>query len=134
MAITYQTEPNLEVADFINLLERSGLAERRPIQDIDRITKMIQGAQIMLTARRDGELIGMARAITDWSYALYCSELCVAKDAQGLGIGKALLAETAKLAPNVKNHFLLSAPNSVSFYEQAEYAKHPAAFLFHEGD
>lgn len=134
MTITYQAEPDLTAEDFVRVLSESGLAERRPVEDVARIADMLKHAQLVVTARKDGELVGVARSITDWVYCLYCSDLCVSKSAQGLGVGKALLAETAKLAPKVKNHLLLSAPGAVSFYENAGYEKHPAAFVFHQGD
>ncbi|MCB9994120.1 MAG: GNAT family N-acetyltransferase [Hyphomicrobiaceae bacterium] len=135
MTITYQTEPQLQAADFIDILVRSGLAQRRPADNPARIAKMLENADLVVTARNEsGLLVGIARSITDWSYCLYCSDLAVDKAAQGKGIGKALLAETARLAPEVKSHILLSAPAAVSFYEHAGYQHHPAAFLFHVGD
>jgi hypothetical protein len=69
MAIQYQLEPHLTSAEFIDILHRSGLAERRPVMNAAMIEGMLRHADIILTARREsGELIGISRAITDWSY------------------------------------------------------------------
>ncbi len=91
---------------------------------------MLRGAQVIVTARASGHLIGVARSITDWVYCLYCSDLCVDGAFQGRGIGKTLLQQTAEAAPDVKTCLLLSAPAAISFYEAAGYPHHQGAFLF----
>ena len=130
MNISYDFEPDLDASEFQNLLIQSGLASRRPAKDLSRLDKMLRGAQIVATARSDGQLCGIARSITDWVYCLYCSDLCVARAWQGKGIGKGLLSFTADAAPNVKACILLSAPDASSFYEAAGYENHSGAFLF----
>ena len=133
MTITYAREDNLDWQEFVDVLEASGLARRRPVTDRERIRKMADNAQLIVTAREiGGTLVGVARSITDWSYCLYCSELAVARLLQGQGIGKSLLSETVRHAPEVKNFVLLSAPGAVSFYEAAGYERHNDAFLFHQ--
>jgi len=127
--IRYQAEPDLSVAEFESVLQASGLAARRPT-DPARLNAMLRGAQLVITARDGGRLVGVARSITDWVYCLYCSELCVAQAHQGQGIGRSLLMETAKAAPKVKTCLLLSAPGAESFYEGAGYKRHGAAFIF----
>lgn len=128
--ILYAREDNLTVEEIQSLLRSSGLAERRPT-DPAILQAMLDGADLIVTARlAQGALIGVARSITDWAYCLYCSDLAVDRSSQGRGIGKALLAETARLAPGVKGFYLLSAPNAVSFYEHAGYERLPDAFRF----
>lgn len=127
--IAYRQEPDLGVAEFQTVLVSSGLAPRRP-SDAARLDAMLRGAQVIVTARASGRLIGVARSITDWAYCLYCSDLCVDGAFQGKGIGKALLDQTAKAAPDVKTCLLLSAPAAISFYETAGYPRHEGAFLF----
>jgi GNAT superfamily N-acetyltransferase len=129
--IRYQLEPDLSAADFAGLLQASGLAPRRP-SDLAVLERMLRGAQLIITARDGDALVGVARSITDWAYALYCSDLCVHQDWQGRGIGRELLAQTAKAAPDVQTCLLLSAPAAVSFYQRAGYAQHDAAFIFAE--
>lgn len=130
--ISYDLEPDLNVADFATLLQSSGLAPRRP-SEMDQLEAMLRGAQLIVTARDNAQLIGVARSITDWAYCLYCSDLCVDAGYQGRGIGKALLARTASEAPGIKTCLLLSAPAAVSFYEAAGYTRHSGAFIFAQG-
>jgi hypothetical protein len=77
MAVTYSLEPELAAEEFIDLLIRSTLAERRPVHDIGRITAMIRNADIIATARSDGRLVGVLRAVSDFAYCVYLSELAV---------------------------------------------------------
>ncbi|MGP9790023.1 GNAT family N-acetyltransferase [Roseinatronobacter sp. NSM] len=133
MTITYGLEPDLRAEDFAQVLQASGLAARRP-SDMARLEAMLRGAQIIVTARADGRLVGVARSITDWAYCLYCSDLCVNDAYQGRGIGKALLTHTAQAAPVVKTCLLLSAPGAVSFYAAAGFRRHEGAFVFAQRD
>lgn len=132
MAVDIAREPGLDAQAFAGLLHRSGLAARRPADDIARLGRILASSQLVLTARdgQGGALVGVARAITDWDYCLYCADLAVDRDWQGQGIGKALLARLVAESPGVKSHLLLSAPAAVGFYEKAGCSRHPAAFLF----
>ncbi|MCC5959328.1 MAG: GNAT family N-acetyltransferase [Rhodobacteraceae bacterium] len=129
MSIVYSLEPDLSVAEFARALHASGLAERRP-SDLARLDAMLRSAQVIVTARDGEHLVGVARSITDWAYCLYCSDLCVDSAYQGRGIGKALLAQTAQAAPDVKTCLLLSAPAAISFYDAAGFRRHEGAFVF----
>ena len=76
--ILYQLEPQLTAEEFIDVLRRSTLAERRPVDDGPRIEQMLRKADIVLTARTtDGLLVGISRAITDFSFCCYLSDLAV---------------------------------------------------------
>jgi len=51
MTIAYAIEPSLSVEEFIDVLRRSTLAERRPVDDHPRIAKMLKHAGLIVTAR-----------------------------------------------------------------------------------
>lgn len=131
--VLYANEPALDVAEFRRVLIESGLGETRPIDDEARLKTMLSGANLMLTARLDTEgkpLIGVIRAITDFSWVCYISELAVSGSAQGLGIGKGLLNEARRqLGPSVAIS-LLSLPDAVGFYERIGMKRMPDAFWF----
>ena len=76
-SVTYQLEPGLAAEDFIDVLVRSTLAERRPIHDLDTIRAMLKNANVILTARIDGLLVGVSRALTDFAYCTYLADLAV---------------------------------------------------------
>src|SRR6202030_1427194 len=90
--ITYALEPHMSTVDFIDVLRRSTLAERRPVDDPDRIARMLAATDLLVAARQGGVLVGVARSITDWNYTCYLSDLAVDQAYQGQGIGRALIA------------------------------------------
>jgi hypothetical protein len=74
MAVAYKLEPNLSATEFVDVLVRSTLAERRPVNRLDVIQGMLKHADLILTARNDELLVGVSRAITDFSYCTYLSQ------------------------------------------------------------
>jgi ribosomal protein S18 acetylase RimI-like enzyme len=132
--ILFAVEPGLSVAEFIDVLERSGLGGRRPVADLRRIGTMLENADIIVTARASGVLVGVARSITDFSYCCYLSDLAVDRQWQGRGIGTALMARTKTAAMEGFGEgvrcILLSAPAAISFYEKVGLERHPNCFDF----
>lgn len=128
--IVYRIDPDLSAVAFIDLLERSGLAERRPVGEPARIETMLRQADLIVTATIGDKLVGVARSITDFVYCLYCSDLAVDRAAQGRGVGKELLRQTRAAVGPGTNCLLLSAPKAVSFYEAAGLERHPQCFMF----
>jgi GNAT superfamily N-acetyltransferase len=127
--ITYGIEPNLSADEFIDCLVRSTLSERRPVDDIPRIAQMIQNADIMCTARNlDGQLIGVARSISDFSYCTYLSDLAVDVTYQRRGIGKELIRRSHAVAGEHTMLVLLAAPKAASYYPHIGMLSHPSAW------
>lgn len=103
--------------EFRELIVRSGL--KRPTNDIDRLRRMITSASLLVTARSpSGQLVGVARSLTDFAYCCYLSDLCVDPTWQQRGIGRALLAETRRIIGQESMLLLISAPDAVGYYER----------------
>jgi len=125
----YALEPGLAAAAFVAVLRASGLAERRPVDDPERIAAMLANADLIATARAvDGTLLGVARALTDYAHACYLADLAVDRAHAGRGIGRALIAfvHAAAGAGTLLN--LIAAPGAATFYDRIGLARHPAAF------
>ena len=116
MPIVYAMEPYLTAQEFQDVLISSTLAERRPADDLERLDKMLRQAQIIVTARDGKKLVGISRAITDYSFCCYLSDLAVDAAHQGKGIGKRLIEETHKTAGLHTGLFLVSAPAAEGYY------------------
>ena len=87
--ISYRPEPDLQPDDFRDILVRSTLSSRRPVEDLERLKRMLAQADVVVTARTaDGTLIGISRAITDFAFCCYLSDLAVDTAFQGRGIGR----------------------------------------------
>jgi predicted N-acetyltransferase YhbS len=129
--IEYQRELTLSADEFVDVLKRSTLGERRPINDADRIHEMLQNANLIITARKDGELIGVARSLTDFSFCTYMSDLAVDQEYQKKGIGIRLIKETKMHTPKAKL-ILLAAPAAVNYYPKTGMTNFPHCFLLND--
>ena len=115
--IEYAVEPDLSVDEFIDVLRRSTLAERRPVDDARTMAGMLAHADVIVTAR-DGRrlLVGVSRAITDFNYCTYLSDLAVDEAFQRQGIGRELIRRTHLAAGLKTNLILLAAPKAETYY------------------
>lgn len=127
--IDYQIEPSLSTDEFIDVLMRSTLAERRPVADRETIHGMLANADIILTARCEGRLVGVSRAITDSAYCTYLADLAVDQDFQRKGIGKQLIQRTHEAVGLNTTLILLSAPNAATYYPHIGLTKHESCWI-----
>ncbi|HEU5270153.1 MAG TPA: GNAT family N-acetyltransferase [Jatrophihabitans sp.] len=116
----------LDVDEVLAVYRDSGL-QRRPLDDRDRFTAMLRNANLVLCARVDERLVGIARCMSDFSYVTYLSDLAVSHDYQRAGIGRALIAAVKNEAPAAKI-VLLSAPTAVEYYPRIGFTQHPSAW------
>jgi len=131
--VLYANEPALSVAEFRRVLVESGLGASRPVDDEARLSEMLAGAGIIVTARLDQPgtpLVGVARGMSDLAWSCYLSEVAVSSTAQGLGIGKGLLDEVRRQLGERVSVVLLSVPEAVGFYERAGMTSMPHAFWY----
>ena len=77
---------------------------------------MLVHADIIVTARAGGLLVGISRAITDFHYCTYLSDLAVDRDYQRRGIGKELIRRTHEAAGMHTTLILLAAPKARTYY------------------
>jgi predicted N-acetyltransferase YhbS len=127
--IAYQLEPDLSAEEFIDVLVRSTLAERRPVAEHDTIETMLRNANVIVTARRAGRLIGISRAITDQAYCTYLSDLAVDRDFQRSGIGRELVRRTHEAAGLKTRLILLAAPAAASYYPHIGMQRHDSCWI-----
>ena len=116
MAITYALEPQLSAQEFHDVLVASTLGERRPVNDPARLAEMLRNADIVVTARDAGRLVGVSRAISDFSFCCYLSDLAVDAEYQRQGIGKRLIEETHLAAGERTTLVLVAAPAAEGYY------------------
>ncbi|GGP66049.1 MULTISPECIES: GNAT family N-acetyltransferase [Streptomyces] len=119
---------DLDLDEVLEVYRSSGLGERRPIEDVTRFAAMVRNANLVVVARAEGRLIGIARSISDFSYATYLSDIAVSGDYQRSGIGRALIDATQKEAPQAKV-ILLSAPAAVEYYPHIGFTQHNSAWV-----
>ena len=108
MEIVYNLEPELSSEEFVAVLRRSTLAERRPVDRPEMIAKMLRHADLILTARSNGKLVGVSRAITDFGFSTYLSDLAVRESRR--------------------------TQAAVEYYPRVGMTQHPSAWILREGE
>jgi predicted N-acetyltransferase YhbS len=128
MSIVYSLEPDLSAEEFRAVLIASTLSERRPVDDLGRLDRMLRQADLVVTARDGERLVGISRAITDFSYCCYLSDLAVDVAYQRQGIGKRLIAETHESAGELTTLILVAAPAAESYYPRIGMKQRPSCW------
>jgi predicted N-acetyltransferase YhbS len=115
--ILYRSNIKITAEQFIDVLNRSTLGQRRPVSEPARIQKMLDHGNVIITAWDGEKLVGISRALTDFSFCCYLSDLAVDESYQHKGIGKELVKLTHENAggPQVAL-ILLAAPAAVNYY------------------
>ena len=134
MKITYTLEPELTVEQFIDILNRSSFAKRRPVEDLECIEGMLKHADIIMVAKHDDKIVGIARSVTDFNYCCYLSDLAVDKKYQKHGIGKKLIEETQSLLGQKCKIILLSAPAATKYYPKIGFTQHDSSWTLGRQD
>lgn len=127
--IVYAREQSLSVADYVAVLSETTLRDKRPLQNTKRIAEMLGGANFIVTAREDGQILGLARCITDHAWICYCAELAVKESAQRRGTGKGILDACWDLLGPRIGFSLFSEPGALAFYERAGLTRLDSGFF-----
>ncbi len=125
--ITYRSGNDLELDSVIELYRASTLGERRPVDDRVRMGLMLRNANLVVTAWDGDRLVGIARSVSDFSYATYLSDLAVRVSHQKQGIGRELIRRTQEQG-GAATVILLSAPKAVEYYPHLGLQPHPSAW------
>ena len=129
MNIQYESSRQISSGEFIDLLQRSTLAERRPVDDPACIQTMLQHANLICTAWDGEKLVGIARSVTDFAYCCYLSDLAVDEKYQKQGIGKELIKLTRSKLGRRAKLILLSAPKAEAYYPKLGFDPHRSAWI-----
>jgi predicted N-acetyltransferase YhbS len=129
MNLRYETSRQISSDEFVDLLRRSTLAERRPVDNRKCIEAMLQHANLLCTAWDSEKLVGIARSVTDFEYCCYLSDLAVDEEYQQKGIGKELIRLTASKLGNKAKIILLAAPKAEAYYPKIGFEAHRSAWV-----
>ena len=125
--VTIQVESSLSLAEYLFILDDSGLGKRRPMHDPEHLNKMLEGSNLLVTARKDGQLVGFLRGLSDYCYRCFIADLAVAKAFQGKGIGREILQFTRNLAPDARL-ILFAAEDAEPFYQKLGFHLHERCY------
>ncbi len=125
--IEYKVNEPVDAADVIELFRDAGL--QRPIDDPDRIARMLAGSNLVISAWEDGKLVGISRSITDGAWSTYLADLAVATSHQKAGVGRRLIELTKKAAGEESMVLLLSVPTAMEYYPKIGMERLDNAFV-----
>ncbi len=129
MSIQYESDRVIGEEEFVDLLKRSTLAERRPVDDLKCIKAMLQHANLICTAWDGAKLVGVARSVTDFAFCCYLSDLAVDAAYQKQGIGRELIRLTQSRLGGRAKIILLAAPKAEGYYPQIGFDAHHSAWV-----
>jgi predicted N-acetyltransferase YhbS len=127
MTITYSTDRRPTAEQIIDLYRSSGLI--RPIDDAPRIAKMYANSNLVVTAWDGETLVGVSRALTDFCFCCYLSDLAVREEYKRQGIGKQLITLTREQIGEQSMLLLLSAPRAMEYYPKVGFEKVANGFI-----
>lgn len=128
-AIDYRVNAPVTAEQFLEVLDRSGLAQRRPVDDRECIEGMVAHGNLMVSAWDGARLVGVARSLTDFHYACYLSDLAVDRAYQGRGVGKGLLRATQGALQRRCRVILVAAPDANGYYEYLGLTNNPRCWV-----
>jgi predicted N-acetyltransferase YhbS len=126
MEIIYRTDTKPTTEKVIDLYDLAGLP--RPTEDAERISKMIEHADLIVTAWDADKLVGVSRTITDWVWCAYLADLAVDPNYKKSGIGKKLVKITQETLGERSMLLLLSVPTAMDYYPKIGFTKDERAF------
>jgi len=127
--VVYTVHDAMTPDEFVAVLNASTLGERRPVDDPECIRGMVEHADLVVTARVDGRLVGVARSVTDFNYCCYLSDLAVDRAFQRRGIGRELIDRTRGAIGPHCHLILLAAPAAVDYYPHVGFTRHDSAWI-----
>ena len=125
--IEYRDNQQLEPVEVARVFEASGIS--KPTKDISRIAQMFANANIVISAWDGTRLVGVCRALTDYSYCCYLSDLAVNVAYQKHGIGRELIRRTQSIIGEEVSLILISAPDAISYYPKVGFALADNAYV-----
>lgn len=127
MQINYQYNVIPGIDQIIDVYISSGI--NRPCTEKERIQKMYENSNLVFTAWDNDKLVGISRALTDFCYCCYLSDLAVKEDYKNRSIGKKLIELTKEKIGSQTMLLLLSAPTAMDYYPKIGFDKVDNGFI-----
>ena len=127
MEIRYNFDIVPTAEQIIELYNNAGLP--RPTHDPERIKKMFDNSNLVVTAWDENKLVGVCRTITDWVWCSYLADLAISPDYKKSGIGKNLIKLTREKVGEQSMILLLSVPTAMDYYPKIGFTKEDRSFI-----
>jgi predicted N-acetyltransferase YhbS len=125
--IHYALNASLTTEAVVRVFNNAGIT--RPTHDAARIAQMFANANLVVSAWDGDHLVGVARALSDFCYCCYLSDLAVDAAYQRQGIGDALITQVRDAMGDGVSLILLSAPGAMGYYPKVGFTAADNAFV-----
>ena len=116
------TSQRLTAGEYIEFLKTTNLGSQYPKERFhQRIETLVSTVPISLVARNtEDTVVGVLFGITDFAYWLFVTDLGVAREYEGRGIGTALMKMAHETAGGEKDIavYLVANGDAIPFYEK----------------
>jgi len=129
----FEVNAEISVDEYVELIKSTSIGERRPLNDLQRMEGMLKNSNLIVTVRHGKSLVGMARAITDFFWVAYISDLAVGPNFQRIGLGKKLILKLRNELSDECKLFLLAAPSAVGYYPHIGFLKEDRGWVLPSG-
>jgi ribosomal protein S18 acetylase RimI-like enzyme len=113
-------DPRVELSEALQLYGSVGWTAYSDRPEV--LAAALAGADLVLTARLDQDLVGLARTVSDGASICYVQDLLVRPDVQRRGVGRALMAELLARYRHCRQFVLITdrdAPGVHAFYRSS---------------
>lgn len=129
--ISYCDDVRITPEQLAGVFQSSGI--RRPVEDLPRLADMLRHANLLVTAWDGNRLVGVARALTDFSYCCYLSDLAVDRRYQKGGVGIGLIRRVRAAIGEKSMLLLLAAPEAMQYYPKVGFEAVPNGWMIKRG-
>ncbi|MGE5652466.1 MAG: GNAT family N-acetyltransferase [Bacillota bacterium] len=123
----YDDKRPISPQQLAEVFDASGIV--RPTDDRPRLARMLEHANVLITAWDGDRLIGVARALSDFSFCCYLSDLAVDRQYQCRGIGRELIKRVSDAVGAQSMLLLLAAPSAMEYYPKAGFEAVPNGWI-----
>lgn len=114
-------------------MDDSGLGKRRPMNDTAHLERMLRNSNLVIVAKEQGEIVGILRALTDFSFRTFIADLAVISSRKNEGIGRGMLTFARSFAPEARL-ILFAAEDAILFYQKLGFTLHDRCFQLKDGE
>ena len=131
--IVYAQEENVSAADYIAVIGSTYMRDRRPVANVERVTRILAGSNMIVSARDEhGAIVGVLRGVSDGEWVCYVADLAVRDGHQRKGIGTGLLDHCKAILGPGMGIVLVAYPEAIDYYRKIGMGEMQAFYIDRE--